>query len=95
MPLELKKSTPPVEVETLGQGLDYIKIGDYQIDQDDFFRLVHFIMTNTNLSGPDDPRLHFVQCMRSMDIGEGTPNIAMGALIKTQRLTSNIAPVKP
>ena len=66
--------TQPVglEVKTFGFGLmgDNVYLGDYEISIEDFFFAAEYVLTNTNLY-PNDPRLQFVKCVKSMKKVEG------------------------
>ena len=74
MSLILAMGTQPVglEVKTFGFGLmgDKVYLGDYEISIEDFFFAAEYVLTNTNL-GPNDPRLQFVKCVKSMKEVEG------------------------
>lgn len=47
-----------------------ILLGDYEISLEDFLILAEYVLTNTDLS-PDDPRLQFVKCIKSMKEVDG------------------------
>ncbi len=77
MSLSLDLGTKPegLEVKTFGQTigpdpLQMVYIGDYKISMKDFLCAAEYVLTNTDLE-PDDPRLQFLKCVRSMKIVKG------------------------
>ena len=45
--------------------------GSLELDLEDFLVLARYVMTNTDLSGPDDPRLEFLRQMKLLRRGKG------------------------
>lgn len=90
----LERGTKPknLEVKTWGLGSDVVFFGDYEISIEDFLIAAHYVLTNTNLS-KNDPRLQFVECVRSMQVTEGFPILSGGEEIKTKRLETDVPPV--
>lgn len=68
--LDLESPTKPVCSwrSSVGRG---IEIGHEEVGLRDFLCLAHYVLTNVDLTGPDDPRLHFVQCVRTMREADG------------------------
>lgn len=73
MTLLLERGTRPARlgIKTFGLGIDTIFLGDYEISLEDFLFAAHYVLTNTDLEGPEDPRLQFLKCIRSMEEVEG------------------------
>lgn len=71
MSLSLDRGTKPagLEVKTRGLG-SIVDLGEYEISMEDFFIAAAYVLTNTDLE-PDDPRLQFVKCVRSMKEVDG------------------------
>ena len=100
MSLILDRSKPQgLEAKTYGCGMgnaiknDVVYIGDYEIPEEDFFVLAHYVLTNTNLRGDDDPRLQFVESVRAMAVIDGFPVIWQGEEVSTKRLDTEVSPV--
>lgn len=74
MSLSLDRNTVPsgLTVKTYGTILpeDVVFLGDYEISIEDFFAMVYYVLTNTDLC-PDDPRRLFVERVKSMTEAEG------------------------
>lgn len=89
MSLSLNLGTRPagVEIKTFGFGSmeGIVHLGGYEISMADFLMAVAYVLTNTDLK-PGDPRLQFMECVRSMKVVDGyNPN--------TKRLESSVPPV--
>lgn len=69
MSLMLGTETKPsgLEVKTYGFGSmgNTVYLGDYEISLEDFLVTARYVLTNTDLE-PNDPRLQFLKCVRSM-----------------------------
>ena len=91
----LERGTKPngLPVKTFGIGKDVVFFGDYEVSIEDFLIAAHYVLTNSNLTGEDDPRLQFIECVRSMKVVDGWPNLSDGKEIKTKRLDTEILPV--
>lgn len=74
MSLSLSRDTDPHDlyVKTWGMlnGKDEVIIGDYSISIEDFFDVVVYVLTNTDLR-PDDPRRLFVETVKQMILVKG------------------------
>lgn len=74
MSLELNQGTKPEGLEVrsrnMGSPDDIVFIGEYEISLKDFFATVEYVLTNSDLE-PNDPRLQFVERIRSMKEVEG------------------------
>lgn len=70
MSLRLAYSTPKgLEVKTHGlSSLPDVYLGGYEITMTDFLYMVDYVLTNTDLSGIDDPRCVFVEYVKGMKI---------------------------
>lgn len=95
MTMLLERGTKPegLPVKTFGipggiNGKDVVFLGDYEISIEDFLIAAHYVLTNSNLT-ENDPRLQFVECVRSMQMVKGYP----GEEIKTKRLYTEVPPV--
>lgn len=67
MSLELNMGTRPKGLSAQTSfGVGSLYLGDYEISLADFLQLARYVLTNTDLSGPDDPRLRFVAYVREM-----------------------------
>ena len=78
MSLILGLGTKPagLEVKTFGFGPmgNTVHLGEYEISLEDFLLMTKYVLTNTDLE-PNDPRLQFVKCIRSMkEVNGYTPN---------------------
>jgi hypothetical protein len=79
MSLSLDRGTKPVglriktyglgPLEKLGQKVDVVYLGDYEISLKDFLFAADYVLTNTDLR-PNDPRLTFVEHVQSMKVVE-------------------------
>lgn len=58
---------PEIAVKTVGVGdlVDTVFFGRYEIGMEDFLEAAHYVLTNTNLE-KDDPRRRFVECVKRM-----------------------------
>lgn len=65
-----------------------IAIGDEVVGLRDFLMLAHYVLTNTDLEGDDDPRFQFLECIRAMHKVEGWNP-------EGKRLESNVPAVLP
>lgn len=68
-----KNTTPGLEAKTLGMGIlqaDVVFLGEYEIGIKDFLALTEYVLTNSNLY-LEDPRLDFVEKMKSVKKVEG------------------------
>lgn len=65
-----------------------ISIGSETVGILDFLMLAHYVLTNTDLEGDDDPRHQFLACVRAMREEEGWNPTG-------KRLESNIPAVLP
>lgn len=90
----LERGTKPknLEVKTWGFGKDVVHFGDYEVSIEDFLIAAHYVLTNTNLT-ENDPRLQFIECVRSMQVVEGWPGLDENEEVKTKRLETEIPPV--
>lgn len=75
MSLTLNRGTKPdgLSVSTLLGTLSVgapIMLGDYEISMEDFLIVAEYVLTNTDLV-PDDQRLQFVECVKSMKEVDG------------------------
>jgi hypothetical protein len=74
MSLILEMGTKPagLEIKTYGLGLkpNTVHLGDYEISIEDFLVCAEYVLTNTDIQ-PNDPRLQFVKCVKSMKEVEG------------------------
>ena len=70
MSLSLDLGTKPDGLEIKTYGFDgmrnVVHIGSYEISIIDFLYAAHYVLTNTALE-PNDPRLQFVKCVKSME----------------------------
>lgn len=78
MPLILAMGTQPagLRVKTFGFGsmANTVHLGDYEISIEDFLVAANYVLINTDLE-PNDPRLQFVKCVKSMKEVDGyNPN---------------------
>ena len=77
MSLTLDLGTVPKGLRCKTHGLvpislsDKVDIGDYELTIEDFCMLVHYVMTNTDLLGPDDPRISLVKMFRKARVVDG------------------------
>lgn len=55
-------------VKTFGHALDGNKVhlGQYEITLEDFLVAALYVLTNTELIGPEDPRMKFMDLVRSI-----------------------------
>jgi hypothetical protein len=73
MSLSLDLGTKPkgLEVKTYGIGnLEAVYLGDYEISMEDFLIMAEYVLTNSDLK-PNDQRLQFIKCIKSMQEVEG------------------------
>ena len=95
MSLILERGTQPeglmVKTGLLSEGA--VLLGGYRISMEDFLIAAHYVLTNTNLTGDDDHRLQFVECVRSMNVVKGYATIVGKRKLKTKRLHTKIQPV--
>lgn len=93
MSLSLVMGTKPVGLvvktyDGFGSTETIVYLGDYEISLIDFLVMATYVLTNTDLR-PDDPRLQFVKCVKSMKEVDGyNPMILYG-----KRLESDIPPI--
>ena len=71
MTLLLERGTKPTSlgIKTFGWSIDSdhsVYIGGYEISLEDFLFAAHYVLTNTDLLEPGDPRLQFIKCVQSM-----------------------------
>ncbi len=73
--LNMPGTSPGVEVKTFGfgdlNGLLCIrtKKGDVDVSFDDFLAAAHYLLTNTDIEGEDDPRPAFVEAVKKAEFG--------------------------
>jgi len=91
MSLSLDRGTVPkgLIIKTWGPGNDVVFLGDYEISMEDFLVAAYYVLTNTNLKDKD-PRLQFVECVRSM---RETKGYFSSVERDSRRLISDIPPV--
>lgn len=75
MSLKLSYSLPEKLTAKTSIG-NVVFIGDYQIPMDDFCCLVDYVMTNSDIYGPNDPRLKLIERMSASRIVDGFNAIA-------------------
>jgi len=94
MSLRLTCGTKPngLSVKTVGVGIDTVFLGDYEISLKDFLFAAHYVLTNTNLE-EGDPRLQFVESVRTMQVVKGYPVVVGGEGQETKRLRTEDRPV--
>lgn len=65
--LDLGTNPAGLQVKTFGFGPmgSTVHLGDYEISLEDFLIAAEYVLVNTDLE-PNDPRLQFVKCVRSM-----------------------------
>jgi hypothetical protein len=86
--LNLSAQTDPgLMVDYKGMGLP-IFFGSHDVGLEDFLFAAHYVLTNTDITGHDDPRLQFLRCMKEMEL---TPGYNSGG----ERLASPLKPVLP
>jgi hypothetical protein len=71
MSIVLSEQTEPPHIEAKThdvriEGKQLVRIGKYFLPFEDFFVLVRYVMTNTDLEGPDDPRVKFLETMKQL-----------------------------
>ena len=95
MSLLLTSGTSPhgLCAKTMGIGAQELYLGDYEISMTDFLELAHYVLTNTNLEGDDDPRLQFVKSVKAMKVVDGHRVIIAGKNVPTKRLATEVTPV--
>jgi hypothetical protein len=78
MSLELSEKTVPrrLTVKTFGPPVDanVVHLGQYEIALEDFLATAFYVLTNTDLTGPDDPRLEFVALVQTLQEIPGWQN---------------------
>lgn len=87
-PNNLKLRTTSIPL--LGTPPGTVFLGDYEISQEDFLFMAHYVLTNTDLV-PNDKRLQFVECVKAMRI---VPGWNQGNDSNCKRLESDVPPVK-
>ena len=94
MSLCLNRGTKPegLEIKMFPMGGQVVLLGDYEITMEDFLIAVHYVLTNTNLT-EGDPRLQFVECVRSMQVTKGHTVVIQGKKFDTKCLVSSVPPV--
>ena len=65
MSLLLQRGTKPDGLRVTAQLTNVVSIGNYEISLDDFLIVAEYVLTNTDLV-PNDHRLQFVKCVKSM-----------------------------
>ena len=70
MTLSLSMGTKPDGLEIKTWNADTVYLGDYEISLIDFLYAAKYVLTNVDLK-PNDPRLKFVEYMKSMKAIDG------------------------
>ena len=90
MTLELNCGTKPEGLPVRMRGFDLggerIHIGEYSLTMEDFISMTLYVLTNSNLAEKNDPRLQFVELVRSMKRTRGYPHMIDGKELETVRL---------
>ncbi len=97
MTIVLSQNTEPpkIEVKTQGcriEGKQLVRIGDYFLPLHDFFVLAHYVMTNTDLEGPEDPRVQFVESVKRMQTIPGYSAMGRDVDSKSERYSDDESP---
>ncbi len=67
--LEVKSVSGGLEAQVFGgKG---VHIGEYCVSPEDFWEMVRYVLTNTNLEGEKDPRLKFIGDVKKARATEG------------------------
>lgn len=61
MSLMLENGTEPHGLSAKTFFADKVFLGQYEISMEDFLELAWYVLTNVNLTGPEDPRLRFLE----------------------------------
>jgi hypothetical protein len=74
MTLILNQGTTPNNLEVKTHRADIeadVRIGNNYVSLADFCSMVEYVLTNTDLTGPDDPRVGLVEKVRGMQTTTG------------------------
>jgi len=71
MSLRLEDGTTPKGLMAKTWGPNEVELGKYVISMNDFMALACYVMTNSDLSGKNDPRLKFIKTVKSMKSVKG------------------------